>query len=182
VNAIRANQRVTRLDRHSPTGMTIHEDSLDLVGVVFERLKVMAGTYELGAEPGSNLIEQHHLQSSAVKGILRLRVSGIAPSRLPPDHLSVFAEVDEFGRWHANGSQLGLDLELREYPHGVGQKIDSNSDRRNVMHRLEYSDFRSNAVQCERGSQAPDSTTGNENPPLSWHLASRADTHARTKS
>ena len=109
-----------------------------------------------GPDPLLEGVEQHLLQGPPVDRELRPRVAGGPAPVLTPDLLTPPGAVDEQLRGDRLRLQCVEQAEGVQLPHGVGQQVDADPERPDLVDRLEHVDLDPDLVEAQRRRQAAD--------------------------
>ena len=121
-----------------------------------------AGVDAVGADVGERRGMQDGVQLAAMDRDLRPSVAGRKPPRFIPDRLAALGEVRQRRGCQPVAGQFVGEPERIELAHGVGQQVDSDAQRLDAIDALEHPDGEAGTVQAQRGRQAADSSTGDD--------------------
>jgi hypothetical protein len=94
--------------------------------------------YRVGAEAFAHRVEQHHLQSPTVHRQLGVDVARGQSSGFGEQQLTTVGVEADRRRRHGHGRQRVAEAECGEFAHRMGQQVDPNSQRLQIICAFEH--------------------------------------------
>ena len=180
MDAVGADQHVAAVALARLAGDAVGEMRGDPRLVLHETGHPAPGADRVGAQPLDHRVVQHLLQPPAMDRELRHLVTRMHATQLGPDLLSLLGEVTQLARPHAHGVQCRQQPQVRQFPDGMGQHVDADTDLAHLARRFVKLHRHAAGVQHQRRGQPADARPcdqdahvtpplrGAGNPPRAW--------------
>lgn len=127
--------------------------------VCFECCEVMTRPDRIRPKAAADFALENSMKHTAMDGYLRPGVAGLKASGLPPDSLSMFAEVQKLCRFDPCREQAFRKAQFGQNTDRVGQQVDPNAPLAHGAHGLIKDGFVAFVIESQGRDQTADPST-----------------------